>query len=86
MRGGRKTGPEDRGSLKSVSPGAPMGFIPSADMGGTCSGSLPPGPFDEAMAALGPDVSWRCLKLLHSSFTKEQENGAEPLTATPLWL
>ena len=37
-----------------------MGFIPSKDMGGVCSGSvLPLDPFDEAMAALAPDVSWQ---------------------------
>ena len=41
-----------------------MGFIPSEDMGGACSGSVfPLGPFEEAMAALGPDVSWQCHKL-----------------------
>ena len=40
MRGRRKTSPEDRGSLKSVSPGALMGFIPCGDMSGACSGSV----------------------------------------------
>ena len=64
VRARRKTSPEGRGSLKSVSPGALMGFIPSGDMSGACSGSVfHLGPFDEAMAALGPEVSWRCFKL-----------------------
>ena len=41
-----------------------MGFIPTEDMGGVCSGSVfPLGPFDEAMAALGPDIYWQCLTL-----------------------
>ena len=41
-----------------------MEFIPTEDMGGVCSGSVfPLGPFDEAMAALGPDIYGQCLKL-----------------------
>ena len=64
VRARRKTSPEGRGSLKSVSPGALMGFIPSGDMSRACSGSVfHLGPFDEAMAALGPEVPWWCFKL-----------------------
>ena len=63
-RARRKTSPEGRGSLKSVSPGALMGFIPSGDTSRAYSGSVfHPGPFHEAMAELGPEVSWQCFKL-----------------------
>ena len=38
--GKEETSPEGRSSLKSVSPGALMGLLPSGDAGRACSGSV----------------------------------------------
>ena len=46
--GRKETSPEGRSSLKAVSPGALIRFIPSGDMGGACSNCFcHQGPFDE---------------------------------------